>query len=61
MASLICKYIDLSDKTRILDLACGKGAVAVEVAQKLNVRVKGIDLMPEFIEVARQKAIENNH
>jgi ubiquinone/menaquinone biosynthesis C-methylase UbiE len=43
-----------------LDLACGKGAVSVKVAQKLRARVKGIDLIPEFIEYAAQKAKEFN-
>jgi len=58
MADMIGKHISISDKTRVLDLACGKGAVSVKVAHKLRVKVKGIDLMPEFIEYARQKANE---
>ena len=60
MADLIDKYAGVSEKTRILDLACGKGAVSVKIAQKLGVTVKGIDLMPEFIEYAIQKAKEFN-
>ena len=60
MGNLIEKYIDISDKTRILDLACGKGAVSIKVAKKLRVRIKGIDLMPEFIEFATKKAKEFN-
>ena len=60
MAEMIGKYIDISDGTKILDLACGKGAVSVKVAQKLQVKVKGIDLMPEFIEYALLKAKEYN-
>lgn len=43
---------------RVLDLCCGKGAVAVELAKRLGVAVKGIDLIPEFIVTARQKAKE---
>ena len=58
MADMIKKYVTISGDTRVLDLACGKGAVAVKVAQRLRVRVKGIDLMPEFIEYAAQKAKE---
>jgi len=58
MADVINRYISIYDKTRILDLACGKGAVTVKVAQKLQVRVKGIDLMPEFLEYAMKKAKE---
>ena len=60
MAELIRKYAVISDKTRILDLACGKGAVPVKIAKKLHIKVKGIDLIPEFIEYARQKATEHN-
>ena len=60
MTELIRRYVPISDKTRILDLACGKGAVSVKVAENLRVHVKGIDLMPEFIEYAKQKAIEHN-
>ena len=58
IAELIKKYINISGETEILDLACGKGAVSVKVAQKLGVKVKGIDLIPEFIEYARQKVRE---
>ena len=58
MAELINKHVNISENTRILDLACGKAAVAVKVAKKLRVKVKGIDLMPEFIEYAMQKAKE---
>ena len=58
MIALIEKHISLSENTRILDLACGKGAVSVKAAQKLGVKVKGIDLIPEFIEFAAQKAKE---
>ena len=60
MANMINKHVGISDNTRVLDLACGKGAVSVSVAQKLRVKVKGIDLMPEFTEYAGQKAKEHN-
>ena len=58
MAGLIKKHVGLSADTTLLDLACGKGAVSVKAAQKLQVRVKGVDLLPEFIEFAKQKARE---
>jgi len=58
MAELIKKHVSVSESTRILDLACGKGAVAIKVAQKLRANVKGVDLMPAFIEYAAQKAKE---
>ena len=44
--------------TRILDLGCGKGAVAIELARELDFSVTGIDLYPPFIEDARSRAAE---
>ncbi|MCL2082713.1 MAG: class I SAM-dependent methyltransferase [Oscillospiraceae bacterium] len=60
MTQLVKNHIPLSPKIKVLDLACGKGAVSVKIAQQLGVQVKGIDLLPEFIEVAKQKATEHN-
>jgi len=60
MIKLINKHVDISPETRILDLACGKGAVSVKIAKKLRVKVKGMDLLPEFIECARERAQEFN-
>lgn len=56
--SLIKKNIPISTNTIMLDLACGKGAVCVKIAQELNINMKGIDIVPEFIEFAEQKSIE---
>jgi ubiquinone/menaquinone biosynthesis C-methylase UbiE len=58
MTQLIKKYVSLSDNAKILDLACGKGAVSVKVAQNLRVKMKGIDITPAFIEYAEQKLKE---
>jgi ubiquinone/menaquinone biosynthesis C-methylase UbiE len=41
---------------RLLDLACGKGAVAVEVARRLPFRVVGVDACRAFVERARERA-----
>ena len=57
--SLIKKHIPLNSNLRILDLACGKGAVSIHIAKALNIKVDGYDLLPEFIEYATQKAIEH--
>ncbi len=43
---------------KALDLACGKGAVSVRLAKELGISVKGVDLMGEFIEYAKNKAEE---
>ncbi len=40
----------------LLDLACGTGRMALRMA-KLGYQVTGVDLMPEMIEWARQKAL----
>lgn len=43
-------------RTRVLDLGCGKGAVAVAVAERLGCRVHGVDALPAFVEAARRQA-----
>ena len=55
---MIEKHVNISESTKILDLACGKGAVSVKIAAGLRTRVKGIDITAGFIEYARQKAKE---
>ncbi len=57
--SLTSTHIEISTRTRVLDLACGKGAVSVTLARTFGCKVKGVDLLPEFIECARRKAKEN--
>lgn len=41
---------------RLLDLGCGKGAVAIAAARALEARVDGVDLLPAFVEQARARA-----
>lgn len=55
---MIKNHIQVSGKTKILDLACGKGAVSVQAAKTLGCMVKGIDIIPEFIDYANSKALE---
>ncbi|MGI6084953.1 MAG: class I SAM-dependent methyltransferase [Acetivibrionales bacterium] len=55
---MINKHINVSEATRVLDLACGKGAVSVHLASKFGCMIKGIDIMPEFIDFAVHKAQE---
>ncbi|MCG8400108.1 MAG: class I SAM-dependent methyltransferase [Firmicutes bacterium] len=56
--SMISKQIQVSDKTKVLDLACGKGAVSINLAKALGCNVKGIDIITEFIDFANKKARE---
>jgi len=44
------------EKTRILDLGCGKGAAIIRLAQKFGFKVVGIDAMQPFLKVASEKA-----
>jgi SAM-dependent methyltransferase len=46
----VIKTLDLSESATVVDLGCGKGAVAVEVADRLKLRVLGIDLFEPFVE-----------
>ena len=42
-------------QARILDLACGTGILAIELARKGHI-VKGIDISPEMIRLANSKS-----
>ena len=59
IVTLIQKHIFISEKLILLDLACGKGAVSIMAAQVLKVKVKGVDIIPEFIQYAEEKASES--
>jgi cyclopropane fatty-acyl-phospholipid synthase-like methyltransferase len=50
----------VSNQSKALDLGCGKGAVSVTIASTYGIQVIGIDAMPEFLNVAQQKANEFN-
>ena len=54
----ILSSLHLGKKTKVLDLACGKGAVSIQIAQRLGFSCKGIDLFKPFIEIAKVKALE---
>ena len=60
MCKLIQKHVDISSETKVLDLACGKGAVSVRIAEQFQIKVKGMDILPEFIVYANQKADEHH-
>ncbi len=58
MLSLIKNHISLNEEARVLDLGCGKGAVSIRLAKELGCCCKGIDLLPDFVQYAREKATE---
>jgi len=50
--------VGVEPDSTVLDLACGKGAVAVALAEQLGVRVDGIDAFQPFLLAARALATE---
>lgn len=58
----ILKSMKFPDTTQIscLDLGCGKGLIAVQIAKELGCKILGIDGMPSFIIDANQLAEKNN-
>lgn len=50
--------LDLAADAEVIDLGCGKGAVAVEIADELGFKVLGIDLFEPFIESAHEQAVK---
>lgn len=50
--------VGVKPDSTVLDLACGKGAVAVALAERAGVRVEGIDGFEPFLLAARARAEE---
>jgi len=51
--------LGLPDDTKVVDLGCGKGAVAVEIADELGYEVLGIDLFEPFIKSCHELALKH--
>jgi len=51
----LVEQLDLREGTRVLDLACGRGRIALPLAQR-GCRVTGLDLSPRSLELARRGA-----
>jgi ubiquinone/menaquinone biosynthesis C-methylase UbiE len=56
IVDLLRSSTTLHEGASVVDLGCGKGAVAIPIAQDLSFRVHGIDLFPPFLEEARSRA-----
>ena len=55
----LVRTLDLSpDSSSVLDLGCGKGAVAINLALELGLKVTGVDIFQPFIDKAREMAKE---
>lgn len=52
----IAELVHMTPTTRILDVSCGKGVFACLYAKEFGCSVTGIDINPQFIEIARQRA-----
>ena len=50
--------LNLSNKSRILDIACGKGEVIIRLAEKYQVSGVGVDLSPFCINDCKEKHLE---
>lgn len=59
MKTLIESYLPSPERLNVIDFGCGKGAVPIHLARTLGCHVKGIDLMPQFIEEAQLQADAN--
>lgn len=58
MLMILKKHMPITPNTTVLDLACGKGAVSVQLAKEFKIHFTGIDIIPEFIDFAKCKAQE---
>ena len=56
--NLVQKHCKNHSNLHVLDLGCGKGAASVKLAVTLNCKCLGIDGIPEFIEISKEKASE---
>ncbi len=50
--------LELPPTTRALELGCGKGAVALALAERLGFHVVAVDAFPPFVEECRRRAEE---
>jgi arsenite methyltransferase len=48
----LIKALGVNRKSRVIDIACGKGTTAILLAEKFGCQVVGIDLAPELIDQA---------
>lgn len=58
MIRLLRTHANIDKRSRLLDLACGKGAASVLLSKEFGCTAKGIDLISEFITEAKEKASE---
>jgi SAM-dependent methyltransferase len=52
----LLREAEVGARSRVLDLACGKGATAILAARRLGCRVEGVDVFAPFIEEGTRAA-----
>lgn len=55
----IFNKIKLKDFQNILDVGCGTGEIALEIAKNFGIKIYGIDKDPEMVETCKSAFIEN--
>ena len=56
----IIKKLDIKSGQKVLDIGCGWGGLAFEIAKQKNCEVKGISLSENQINYCKEKVIEKN-
>jgi len=54
---LLGSYLRLTEQSRVLDVACGKGGPAAILAAAYGCRITGVEIRPEFADVARERVV----
>lgn len=60
VSALIEDRLQSIQDVKLLDLACGKGVISVYLAMKFGFFVTGVDIVDEFIHLARAQAVEHH-
>ena len=58
-SSFVAGALDLKPGAQVLDLCCGQGRHAVQLAKR-GFKVTGLDLNPDYVQLAQQAAITSN-
>ena len=58
--SHIIKKLNIKEGMKVLDIGCGWGGLAIEIAKKTGAHVKGITLSENQLETAKKRAQEEN-
>ncbi len=54
------RKLNITDKTKVLDVACGTGDVCFAILKHHDVSVTGLDISENMVKLANEKAIKNH-